>query len=94
MHSTLPSPSTCPSCVTVRDAPQRIDFTCLTPLADTSCQCCVADRYDADVQAQPGSARKARHAVEGVGALGEDPLGELANEVDREVDQREVDLFK
>ena len=45
-------------------------------------------------QVEPGSARKVRHAAEGVGALGEDPLGELSNDIDREIDEREVDLFK
>ena len=45
-------------------------------------------------QMEPGSARKVRHAAEGVGALGEDPLAELANDIDREIDQREVGLFK
>ena len=66
----------------------------LTLPDDTGRRCCAFDRTCAAMQAQPGSARKPRHAVEGVGALGEDPLGELANEIDREVDQREVDLFK
>jgi hypothetical protein len=32
--------------------------------------------------------------AEGIGALGEDPLGELANDIDREVDELEVGLFK